>query len=49
MAWEYYATNYAARYYAERYDPHCMEGLTPESAPLLEDIARFWNDYYELD
>lgn len=42
------AAYYAARHYAERYDPSCMAGLTPESAPLLEDIARFWYDYYGL-
>jgi hypothetical protein len=32
----------AARAYAERYDFHYGTGLIPNSAPLLEDIVRFW-------
>jgi hypothetical protein len=28
--------------YAERYDPRYGTGLIPVSAPLLEDIVRFW-------
>jgi hypothetical protein len=31
-----------ARDYAERYDPGHGTGLTPASAPLLQDIADFW-------
>jgi repressor LexA len=31
-----------ARDYAERYDPSHGTGLTPASAPLLQDIADFW-------
>ena len=31
-----------ARDYAERYDPSRGHGLTPASAPLLQDIADFW-------
>jgi hypothetical protein len=31
-----------ARDHAERYSPHHGTGLTPESAPLVEDIADFW-------
>ena len=36
----------AARDYAERYDPRYGTGLIPSSAPLMEDIARFWRDYF---
>jgi len=31
-----------ARCYAERYDPSHGTGLTPASAPLVQDIADFW-------
>jgi len=36
-----------ARSYAERYDPRHGAGLIPESAPLLEDIVRFWAGYQQ--
>ena len=36
----------AARDYAERYDPRYGTGLIPSSAPLMEDIARFWRDHF---
>jgi hypothetical protein len=35
----------AARWYAERYDPHYGTGLIPASAPLLEDMVRFWIEH----
>jgi hypothetical protein len=35
-----------ARQYAERYDSRYGTGLIPESAPLVEDIADFWYQYY---
>lgn len=31
-----------ARQYAERHDSRYFNGLVPESAPLVEDIAEFW-------
>jgi hypothetical protein len=31
-----------ARLYAERYDARCGHGLTPASAPLVQDIVDFW-------
>jgi hypothetical protein len=34
-----------ARWYAQRYDPHYGTGLVPASAPLLEDIVRFWTEH----
>ncbi len=36
----------AARNYAELYDPHYGSGLIPTSAPLVADIAAFWNAHY---
>jgi len=33
----------AARDYAECYNPLYGSGLIPESAPMLEDILRFWS------
>ena len=42
----------AARDYAEKYDPHYGTGLIPKSAPLVQDIVKFWCEYYgmgELD
>jgi hypothetical protein len=33
-----------ARNYCECYDPRYGTGLIPESAPLLEDVIRFWYD-----
>lgn len=35
-----------AREYAERYNPRYGNGLIPESAPMVEDIANFWSQYY---
>lgn len=35
----------AARDYAERYDPRYGTGLIPESAPMVEDIAKFWRKF----
>jgi hypothetical protein len=35
-----------ARQYAERYDPRYATGLIPASAPLVEDMADFWCQYY---
>lgn len=35
-----------AREYAERYNPRYGTGLIPESAPMVEDIADFWCQYY---
>jgi hypothetical protein len=36
----------AARAYAEKYDPHYGTGLIPASAPLLAEIAGFWQAQY---
>jgi hypothetical protein len=38
-----------ARHYAERYDPSHGTGLIPESAPLVQDIADFWIEEFDLD
>ena len=38
-----------ARHYAERYDSKYAEGLTPASAPLLQDIKDFWLAEFDLD
>jgi hypothetical protein len=35
-----------ARQYAERYDARYPRGLTPESAPMVEDITDFWCQYH---
>jgi hypothetical protein len=35
-----------ARAYAERYNSRYGTGLIPESAPMVEDIADFWYQYY---
>jgi hypothetical protein len=35
-----------AREYAERYNARYGTGLIPESAPMVEDIAEFWCQYY---
>jgi hypothetical protein len=34
-----------ARAYAEQYDPRFGTGLVPKSAPMMEEIARFWENY----
>ena len=39
----------AARDYAERYDSRHGTGLIPSSAPMMQEIADFWRDYYGLD
>jgi hypothetical protein len=39
----------AARDYAERYNPRYGTGLIPDSAPMVQEIADFWRDYYGLD
>ena len=39
----------AARDYAERYDSRYGTGLIPDSAPMVQEIADFWRDYYGLD
>jgi hypothetical protein len=38
----------AARDYAERYDARYPSGLTPKSAPLVEEIATFWRKYHGI-
>lgn len=35
----------AARNYAERYDARHPHGLTPKSAPMVEEIAGFWRKH----
>ena len=35
-----------ARQYAERYNPRYFNGLIPESAPMVEDIAEFWGRHF---
>ena len=34
------------RQYAERYNPRYGNGLVPESAPLVDDIAEFWGRHF---
>lgn len=38
----------AARDYAERYDSRHPNGLTPKSAPMVEEIAGFWRKHLGL-
>jgi hypothetical protein len=38
----------AARDYAERYNARYGDGLIPDSAPLVEDIAGFWRRYHGI-
>ena len=38
----------AARDYAERYDPRHGTGLIPSSAPMMQEIADFWRDFYGI-
>lgn len=38
-----------AREYAERYNPRYGTGLLPESAPMMENIARYWVELYGLN
>ena len=35
-----------ARQYAERYNSRYGNGLIPESAPMVEDIAEFWGKHF---
>jgi hypothetical protein len=42
--WAYHA----AKDYAERYDARYGSGLIPSSAPMVEEIAEFWRDYYGI-
>jgi hypothetical protein len=35
-----------ARTYAEEYDSRFGDGLVPKSAPMVEEIARFWKNWY---
>ena len=35
-----------ARAYAEEYDPRFGRGLVPQSAPMVEEIAMFWRNWY---
>jgi hypothetical protein len=44
-----YWAYHMARDYAERYDPRHGTGLTPASAPLVQDIADFWVGEVGLD
>jgi hypothetical protein len=37
-----------ARHYAERYDSGHGTGLTPASAPLVQDVADFWMQEFDL-
>jgi hypothetical protein len=43
-AWLYHA----ARDYAERYDARYGTGLIPASAPMVQEIADFWRDYFGI-
>jgi hypothetical protein len=38
----------AAKDYAERYDTRYGSGLIPNSAPMVDEIAEFWRDYYGI-
>src|SRR5271157_1284018 len=38
----------AAKDYAERYDARHGSGLIPSSAPMVEEIAEFWREYYGI-
>ncbi len=38
----------AARDYAERYDSRYGTGLIPASAPMMREIADFWQDYFGI-
>jgi hypothetical protein len=35
-----------ARTYAEEYDSRFGDGLVPKSAPMVEEIAKFWKKWY---
>jgi hypothetical protein len=38
----------AARDYAERYDPRHGTELIPSSAPMMQEIADFWRDFFGI-
>ena len=38
----------AAKDYAERYDSRYGSGLIPSSAPFVEEVAKFWRDYFGI-
>jgi hypothetical protein len=38
----------AAKDYVERYDAKHGSGLIPRSAPMVEEIAEFWRDYFGI-
>ena len=38
----------AARDYAERYDSRHGTGLIPSSAPMVQEIADFWREFYGI-
>jgi hypothetical protein len=39
----------AARDYAERYDSRHGTGLIPASAPMVQEIADFWREFYGIE
>jgi hypothetical protein len=43
-----YWAYHAARDYAVRHDARYWCGLTPKSAPMVEEIAEFWRDYHGI-
>jgi len=42
--WAYHA----AKDYAERYDARHGSGLIPRSAPMVDEIAGFWREYFGI-
>ncbi|MBV8234668.1 MAG: hypothetical protein JO075_03095 [Acidimicrobiia bacterium] len=38
----------AARDYVERYDPRHGTGPIPASAPMMQEIADFWREFYGI-
>jgi len=42
--WAYHAS----KDYAVRFDARYGSGLIPSSAPMVEEIAEFWRDYYGI-
>jgi hypothetical protein len=43
--WAYHT----ARAYAEQYDSQYGTGLIPESAPMMQEIVRFWTEYHRVE
>ena len=39
----------AAKDYAERYDSRHGTGLIPSSAPMMQEIADFWREFYGIE